>query len=204
VRRPPPRERLPWFRAASSGAAPAGNTRRLALRCADPATRPHDQGVLVLDETGARQDGPPTDHVAPHSRGSIARRATGIGSVTSLWAAEQGYPVHVVPYPPARRLPPGKADPACRTQPQRAPPASASGRWWRLAATANIRRGSRHWGEGGLPDALARRAHRGSWALADEPHPPEDGARRVLWGGPARPGSGRSGTGIGSAGGRPT
>jgi SRSO17 transposase len=41
------------------------NDRRLESLCRDPATRPCDGGVLVIDETGDRKDGTKTAHVAP-------------------------------------------------------------------------------------------------------------------------------------------
>ena len=192
-----PAQRLQWFLSESSWEAQAVNERRLELLCADPATRPHDQGVLILDETGDRKDGTHTDHVAHQYLGSVGRIANGIVSVTSLWAdGDVYYPLHVVPYTPARRLAQGKTDPAFRTKPQLATllldAALAVGVSFR-AVVADCLYGEHPalqtalW-EGGLPYVLALRAHRGSWALADEPHTPEDAARQVSWGGPAQPG----------------
>src|ERR671910_888499 len=97
------------------------NQRRLELLVADPATRPHDQGVLVIDDTGDRKDGRHTAHVARQYLGSVGKTDNGIVAVTSLWADERVYwPVHVVPYTPASRLPRGTRDPAFRTKPQQA------------------------------------------------------------------------------------
>jgi hypothetical protein len=42
----------------------AVNQRRIELLCADAATAPHAQGVLVIDDTGDRKDGTATAHVA--------------------------------------------------------------------------------------------------------------------------------------------
>jgi len=53
----PPAQRLQWFLSESSWDAEAVNARRLAPLCADPATRPHARGVLIIDETGDRKDG---------------------------------------------------------------------------------------------------------------------------------------------------
>ncbi|HUY99933.1 MAG TPA: transposase [Thermomicrobiaceae bacterium] len=113
-----PAQRLQLFLSESVWDAQAVNTRRLELLCADPATRPHDGGVLILDETGDRKDGTHTDHVAHQYLGAVGRIDNGIVSVTSLWADDDVYhPLHGVPYIPARRLSQGKADPAFRTRP---------------------------------------------------------------------------------------
>ena len=86
---------------------------------ADPATRPHDDGVLIIDETGDRKDGTKTAHVAHQYLGSVGRIANGIVSVTSLRADEAVYsPLHIRPDTPAKRLARGKDDPAFRTKPQ--------------------------------------------------------------------------------------
>jgi hypothetical protein len=95
------------------------NARRLDLTWADAEIAPHEGGVLVIDETGDRKDGTKTAHVAHQYLGSVGKIANGIVSVTSLWADERAhYPLHVVPYTPAARLPQGKKDPALRTKPQ--------------------------------------------------------------------------------------
>lgn len=115
----PPAQRLQWFLSESAWDAEAVNDRRLALLVADPVTRPHNGGVLVIDETGDRKDGTKTAHVAHQYLGSVGRIANGIVSVTSLWADEDVYyPLHVAPYTPARRLAKGKDDPAFRTKPR--------------------------------------------------------------------------------------
>jgi SRSO17 transposase len=74
------------------------NQRRLELLVDDPATRPHDQGVLVIDDSGDRKDGRHTDHVARQYLGSVGKIDNGIVGVSSLWASERVYwPIHVVP-----------------------------------------------------------------------------------------------------------
>ena len=116
-----PVQRLQSFLSASVGEAEAGNARRLDLTWADAQMAPHAGGVLVLDETGERKDGTKTAHGAPQSLGSGGKSANGIVAVTSLWAEARAHsPLHVVPYTPAARLPPGKKDPALRPKPQRA------------------------------------------------------------------------------------
>jgi SRSO17 transposase len=54
----------------------AVNQRRIALLGADPATAPHVQGVLVIDDTGDRKDGTATAHVARQYLGSVGRPTT--------------------------------------------------------------------------------------------------------------------------------
>jgi SRSO17 transposase len=49
------------------------NQRRLELLLADPATAPHEQGVLVLDDTGDRKAGTHTAHVARQYLGSVGK-----------------------------------------------------------------------------------------------------------------------------------
>ena len=112
-------QRLQFFLSESPWDAEAINRRRLELLVTDPATTPHEDGVLVIDDSGDRKAGTKTAHVARQSLGSIGKLDGGIVAVTSLWADERVYyPVHVTPYTPAVRLPKGKADPDCRTKPQ--------------------------------------------------------------------------------------
>ena len=85
----------------------------------DSATKPHEDGVLVVDETGDCKDGKQTAHVAHQYLSSVGRIANGIVSVSSVWADESVYyPLHIEPYEPGQRLPRGKTDPAFRTKPQ--------------------------------------------------------------------------------------
>jgi SRSO17 transposase len=192
-----PAQRLQWFLSESAWDADALNDRRLELACRDAATRPHDGGVLVIDETGDRKDGTKTAHVAHQYLGSVGRIANGIVSVTSLWADEEVYyPLHVAPYTPAKRLPKGKDDPAFRTKPQLAvelvDAAIEAGFAFR-AVVADCLYGEHPavqtalW-DGAIPYVMGLRAHRGSWAPADDPHTPEDAARVVPWDGPRAPG----------------
>ncbi len=192
-----PAQRLQWFLSESAWDAEAVNERRLALLLADRATRPHDDGVLIIDETGDRKDGTKTAHVAHQYLGSVGRIANGIVSVTSLWADEDVYyPLHVAPYTPAKRLAKGKDDPAFRTKPQLAveliDAAIEAGFAFR-AVVADCLYGEHPavqtalW-DGAIPYVMGLRAHRGSWAPADDPHTPEDAARVVPWESPRAPG----------------
>src|SRR6266498_2294776 len=136
------------------------NQRRVELLLGDPATAPHDHGVLVIDDTGDRKAGTKTANVARQYLGSVGKTDNGIVAVTSLWASERVYwPVHVVPYTPACRLPKGKRDPGFRTSRSWPPslskpparPGSGSGRWWPTASTATTRASPRRWGRQGSP-----------------------------------------------------
>jgi SRSO17 transposase len=112
---------LQWFLTESGWDHEQVNQRRVQLLLGDPATRPHDQGVLVIDDTGDRKAGTATAHVARQYLGSLGKTDNGIVAVTSLWADERvSWPVHVQPYTPASRLPKGKRDPGFRTKPQQA------------------------------------------------------------------------------------
>lgn len=193
----PPAQRLQWFLSESPWEAEAINARRLEHLCADAPTRPHDGGVLVIDETGDRKDGTQTAHVAPQYLGSVGKIANGIVAVSSVWAdADVYYPLHVQPYTPASRLPKGKGDPAFRTKPQIAvelvDAALEAGIPFR-AVVADCLYGE-HAGfvgalwEAGLPFVLALRAKQGRWAPAEAAHTPEDAAREVPWEGPQHPG----------------
>jgi len=112
---------LQWFLTESSWDHEQVNRRRLELLLDDPATRPHDQGVLVIDDSGDRKAGSHTAHVARQYLGSLGKTCNGIVAVSSLWASERvSWPIDVVPYTPASRLARGKRDPAFRTKPQQA------------------------------------------------------------------------------------
>src|ERR671932_1517087 len=114
-----PVQRLQWFLSESSWDVAAVNSQRLATLFDTPATRPHAQGVLVLDDTGDPKAGTKTAYVARQYLGSVGKIDNGIVAVTTLWADEQVYyPLHLQPYTPASRLPRGKVDPAFRTKPQ--------------------------------------------------------------------------------------
>src|SRR3954452_3938753 len=63
-------QRLQFFLSESTWDAEQVNARRLEVLLADPATAPHDAGVLVIDDTGDHKDGRATAHVAPQYLGS--------------------------------------------------------------------------------------------------------------------------------------
>ena len=81
------------------------NARRLRLLPADPATAPHDGGVLVIDDSGDRKDGGATAHVGKQYLGSVGKIDRGVVTVTTCWADERLYhPLHAVPYTPAHHF----------------------------------------------------------------------------------------------------
>ncbi len=188
---------LQWYLSESTWDADKVNQQRLQLLCGDPATRPHDQGVLVLDDTGDRKAGSHTAHVARQYLGSVGKTDNGIVAVSSLWADERVYwPAHVVPYTPASRLPKGKTDPGFRTKPQQAAAlvqaARRAGIFFR-AVVADCFYGDNEGftqalGHAGVAFVLAVKPRKGAWAPADEVHTPQEAARQLAWGGPTQPG----------------
>jgi SRSO17 transposase len=59
-----PVQRLQFFLSESGWDADGVNARRLQLLREDLASRPHEDGVLIIDETGDRKDGNKTAYVA--------------------------------------------------------------------------------------------------------------------------------------------
>src|SRR6266516_3699689 len=158
---------LQFFLSESPWDHEAVNQRRLELLLGDPATAPHDQGVLV------------------------------IVAVSSLWASERVYwPVHVAPYTPACRLPKGKRDPGFRTKPQLAvgliDAARAAGIGFR-AVVADCFYGDNEGftqalGAAKVAYVLAVKPRKGTWAPADAVHTPQEAARQLAWTSPNQPG----------------
>jgi DDE superfamily endonuclease len=185
---------LQWFLSESTWDAERINARRLTLLRSDPVTAPHAGGVVVVDDTGDRKDGHATAHVAYQYLGSIGKIAGGIVAVTTLWADERVYyPLHLVPYTPAARLPGGKSDPAFRTKPELAVELIAKADLPFRAVVADCFYGDNATFTGTLhrarlPYVLALKPHKGTWAPAQDPHTPIDAARVLAWNGPKEPG----------------
>jgi SRSO17 transposase len=188
---------LQWFVSESTWDHQAVNQRRVELLVADPATAPHDQGVLVLDDTGDRKAGRHIAHVARQYLGSVGKTDNGIVAVTSLWADERVYwPVDVVPYTPSSRLPKGRTDPAFQTKPQLAAELVQAARQAGIGFRAVV--ADCFYGDNtGFTEALGRasvayvlavKPRKGVWAPADELHTPQEAARQLAWGGPQEPG----------------
>ena len=110
-------QRLQFFLSESRWDPDRVNARRLELLRADPATAPHGGGVLVIDDSGDRKDGTRTAHVGRQWLGRYGKTDNGVVTVTTVWADERlYYPVHAVPYTPARHFAKGRNDPAFRTK----------------------------------------------------------------------------------------
>jgi hypothetical protein len=110
-------QRLQFFLSESRWDPERVRGRRLELLLADPATALHGGGVLVIDDSGDRKDGGKTAHVGHQWLGRYGKTDNGVVTVTTLWAGERlYYPVHAVPYTPARHFAKGKSDPGFRTK----------------------------------------------------------------------------------------
>jgi SRSO17 transposase len=195
-------QRLQFFVSESTWDAEAVNARRLELLAAEAATAAHAGGVLVVDDSGDRKAGHATAHVARQYLGSVGKTDNGIVAVSTLWADERVYyPLHVVPYTPAGRLPGGQDDLGFATKPQLAVDlvANAVAAGVRFAAVV----GDCFYGpsetvtlvqaleRAGLPYVLALKPHQGTWAPADAAHTPVEAAQDLGWRSRRRPGGWR-------------
>jgi len=190
-------QRLQFFLSESRWDPDRVNERRLELLLADPATAPHEAGVLVIDDSGDRKDGVKTAHVGRQYLGRYGKTGNGVVTVTTLWADERVYyPVDAVPYTPAKYFAKGKNDPAFRTKlaigAGLAVRARAAGFAFR-AVVADSAYGDQdgfrgELAEAGLPFVMALRPRRGTWARAADAHTPVDAARALAWDGPDDPG----------------
>jgi SRSO17 transposase len=109
--------RLQFFLSESRWDPDRVNARRLELLRTDPATAPHGGGVLVIDDSGDRKDGTRTAHVGRQWLGRYGKTGNGVVTVTTVWAGERiYYPVHAVPYTPAKHFAKGKNDLGFRTR----------------------------------------------------------------------------------------
>jgi hypothetical protein len=192
-------QRLQFFLSESHWDAEKVNARRLELLAADAATAPHEQGVLVVDDSGDRKDGHATAHVARQYLGSVGKTDNGIVAVSTLWADERVYyPLHVAPYTPAGRLAGGGDDPGFATKPELAvglvDRAVAAG--VRFAAVV----GDCFYGpsetitlvgalqRAGSPYVLALKPRMKTWARVEEAHSPVEAAEDLGWRSRRRPG----------------
>jgi SRSO17 transposase len=179
---------LQWFLSESTWDHERVNQRRVQLLLDDPATAPHERGVLVLDDTGDRKAGRHTAHVARQWLGSLGKTDNGIVAVTSLWADERVYwPVDVVPYTPASRLAKGKRDPAFRTKPQLAAELVSAAKQAQIpfrAVVADCFYGDNDGftealGRAGVAYVLAVKPRKGVWAPEEEAHTPREAAAEL-------------------------
>jgi len=190
-------QRLQFFLSESRWDADQVNARRLELLLADPVTAPHGDGVLVIDDSGDRKDGTKTAHVGHQWLGRYGKTDNGVVTVTTVWADERRYyPVHAVPYTPAKHFPKGKNDPAFQTKlaigADLAVRARDAGFAFRAVAADSaygdqdgFRAGL---AEAGLPFVMALKPRRGTWAYGPDARTPVDAARALAWDGPGDPG----------------
>ena len=190
-------QRLQFFLSESRWDPDRVNARRLQLLLADPATAPHEAGVLVIDDSGDRKDGVKTAHVGHQWLGRYGKTDNGVVTVTTVWADERlYYPVHAVPYTPAKHFAKGKNDPGFRTKlaigADLAIKARDAGFAFRAVAADSAygdQDGFRsELAEAGLPFVMALKPRRGTWAYGPDAHTPVDAARKLAWDGPEDPG----------------
>jgi SRSO17 transposase len=168
-------QRLQFFLLESRWDPDKVNERRLELLLADPATAPHGGGVLVIDDSGDRKDGVKTAHVGHQWLGRYGKTDNGVVTVTAVWADERlYYPVHTVPYTPAKHFEKGKSDPGFRTKlaigAALAVRAKAAGFEFRAVAADSgdgYQDGFRRdLAEAGLPFVMALKPGHGTWPTA--------------------------------------
>ena len=99
-------QRLQLFPSESRWDPAKVNARRLELLLADPATAPHDAGMLVIDDSGDRKDGTKTAYVSHQWPGRDAwfarnRRSTMLRFRGQNPTVEKG--THQPPYRPWHR-----------------------------------------------------------------------------------------------------
>jgi SRSO17 transposase len=193
----PEAQRLQFFVTESVWDADAINDLRVRLLCEDPATAPHAGGALIIDDSGHPKDGTRTAHVARQYLGQLGKVDRGIVITSSLWADERVYwPVGLVPYTPACRLPGGQADPAFRTKPQQAAELVAEAIGARIpfrAVVADCFYGDNQAFVGELADlrvgfVVAVKPRNSSWTADPDTPTPTDAARAAGWHDPQRPG----------------
>ena len=98
-------QRLQFFLSESWWDLELVNARLLELLAGDPATAPHGGGVLVIDGSGDRKDGVKTAHVGHQWLGRYSKTDNWVVTVATVWAGERlYYPVHAVPYTPAKHF----------------------------------------------------------------------------------------------------
>jgi hypothetical protein len=106
------------------------------------------------------------------------------------------YPLHAVPYTPARYFPNGKNDPNFRTKLQIGVELAVAAREAGVAFRAVVADCAYGDQDGfradlraaGLPFVMALKPHRGTWAYGEQAHTPVDAARALAWGGVDQPG----------------
>ncbi|MFM9458434.1 transposase [Streptomyces europaeiscabiei] len=77
-------QRLQFFLSESPWEAEQINDRRLELLREEPATAPHDGGVIVIDDSGDRKDGTASVNVGRQWLGRLGKTDNGIVTVTTV------------------------------------------------------------------------------------------------------------------------
>jgi SRSO17 transposase len=159
--------------------------------------------VLVIDDSRDRKDGTKTAHVGRQYLGRYGKADNGVVTITTVWADERlYYPLHAVPYTPARHFAKGKNDPAFRTKLAMgaglAVRARDAGFCFR-AVVADSAYGDQDGFRGeladaGLPFVMALKPRRGTWAYGPDQAAPRHLGLRP---GRAHPGELRPRAGMG-------
>ncbi len=190
-------QRLRFFLCESPWEVEQVNDWRLELLCEQPATAPHDGGVIVIEDSGDRKDGTATAHVGRQWLGRLGKTDNGVVTVTTVWTdGRVYYPLHTTPYTPAHHFARGRADPAFRAKPQMAAALAARGKEAGFGCRAVVAdcaySVSDDWylalRQAGLAYVVALKPHRGTWAPADQPHTPIEAALALTWRDARRPG----------------
>ncbi|MEU6667867.1 transposase [Streptomyces sp. NPDC046727] len=190
-------QRLQFFLSESPWEVEQVNDRRLELLREQPATAPHDGGVIVIDDSGDRKDGIATAHVGKQWLGRLGKTDNGIVTVTTVWTdGRVYYPLHAIPYTPAHHFARGRSDPAFRTKPQLAAALAVRGKEAGFRCRAVVAdcacSVSDDWylalREAGLPYVVALKPRNGVWAPAHQPHTPIEAAHALTWKDAKRPG----------------
>ncbi len=187
---------LQFFLSESRWDPDAVNARRLELLRADPATAPHDAGVLVVDDSGDRKDGTKTAHVGHQWLGRYGRPAAGwspsprCGPTSSCVSPGGRGAVH-----PGEALREGEGRSGVPDQAgdRRGPGHPCAGGGVRVLRGM---RGQRLRGSGRVPRRACAgwpavrhgpETPEGTWAYGPDAHTPVDAARVLAWGGPEDP-----------------
>ncbi|MFI1708282.1 IS701 family transposase [Streptomyces griseoruber] len=183
-------QRLQFFLSESPWEAEQINDRRLELLRKEPATAPHDGGVIVIDDSGDRKDGTATANVGRQWLGRYGKTDNGIVTVTTVWTdGRVYYPLRTTPYTPTHHFARGRSDPAFRTKPQLAAALAARGKEAGFSCRAVVAdcaySVSDDWylalREAGLAYPVALKPHCVTWARADQPHTPIEAAHALTW-----------------------